>query len=339
MYQKSKLLKKTLLTSNAVDLELSIAHLNFSVFKPGQYLNIKQVVSGRELIRSYSISKFNPDNSVHIGIKAIENGVFSNYALNELQEDMLIDISEPMGTFTLTETSHHIFIAAGSGITPILSMLTHISKNINQSAQLLYINTSPETTMYADEIKELSIKSNISIQYFYSIQAGRITLDFIKNYLKANILTQSQVYVCGPNEIIEFATQANTELNPNKHIIREYFTEKSEDQKVAQTVGNDSDLPLAKGDIAQITLKIDGRKFDLTCGYDQKILDVALDKNIDIPYSCLVAACSTCKAKLTQGSIHMADKDALTQREINAGYVLTCQTYPRSKQIYIDFDA
>ena len=311
-------------------------------FKAGQYLTLKTTINHQEIIRSYSICSAPKSGDLKIAIKAIPNGVFSNYAVKNLKVGDILEVSPPTGRFTVDDSSskNHLFgIAAGSGITPILSII-HDTLESNPSSKfiLLYGNKSKSETMFMNEVNQLE-QSYTNRFYCYKTfsqennsdsEFGRIDSSFINYCIKKHQeIKIDKFLICGPEQMtidsIEFLkSQGYNESN----ILFELFYSNS-NQEIEQDL-----------DQGEITARItcDFEDFEIVVPKDMTILDAALDNNIDVPYSCQGGVCSSCIGKITDGSAKMAINNVLSDNEISDGLTLACQAIPTTKSISIDFD-
>ena len=276
-----------------------------------------------------------------MAVKSIKGGAFSNFANDVLRKGDLLEVSRPEGRFVFeNDISKKIFcgIAAGSGITPILSIIKDtLSSNKDNKFVLLYSNKSIAETMFFNEIKGLE-SSYSSRFYCYNIYSrenvadcefGRIDSAFINYCLKQHSkLSFDKFFLCGPEELTLSISDELNKLGYEKNkILFELFFSKSE-LKLETNLGGDS--------MAKITC--DYEDFEITIPKNMTILDAALSQKIDVPYSCQGGVCSSCIGKITSGTGKMLENNILTESEIQEGLVLACQTVPTSQNISIDFD-
>jgi ring-1,2-phenylacetyl-CoA epoxidase subunit PaaE len=276
-----------------------------------------------------------------VAVKSIKGGVFSNYANDVLRKGDLLEVSRPEGRFIFeNDNSKKIFcgIAAGSGITPILSIIKDtLSSNTDNKFVLLYSNKSIAETMFFNDIKglESSYSSRFYCHDIYSrenvadCEFGRIDSAFINYCLKQHSkLSFDKFFLCGPEELTLSISDELNKLGYEKNkILFELFFSKSE-LKLETNLGGDS--------MAKITC--DYEDFEITIPKNMTILDAALSQKIDVPYSCQGGVCSSCIGKITSGTGKMLENNILTDSEIQEGLVLACQTVPTSQNISIDFD-
>jgi len=311
-------------------------------FKAGQYITLKADVKGKQVVRSYSICSAPSSSELKIGVKAIPNGLFSNYALNDLNEGDSLGVSPPMGRFIIENANlENIFmgIAAGSGVTPILSIIYDaLESNKDSRFILLYGNKSKNETMFSQEIHHLeqSYKDRFYCHKIFSqennsdSEFGRIDSSFINFCIKKHPkLKIDKFLICGPEKLTIESVETLKSLGYNeKDILFElFYSEEKDNIKQDQKVD-------------KITAKItcDFEDFEIAVPKDMTILDAALENNIDIPYSCQGGVCSSCIGKITAGSAKMAINNVLSDNEISEGLTLACQAIPTSENISIDFD-
>jgi ring-1,2-phenylacetyl-CoA epoxidase subunit PaaE len=317
-------------------------------FKAGQFVNVEVVIDGKKEIRSYSICSSSLNHqSITIGVKEITNGKVSKYLNQVVQAGDSLLISDSEGQFVLDvemNTQHYVFFAGGSGITPILSMMDYIIHKTDKPLTLVFSNQNDAQTMFLDTIQTMQQKSNgrLDVKLIRTKQGdARLDESKVKEIIKQiSHYNESQFYVCGPNGIISAVEKSVESMGiRGERFKREYFTAKDASQMEAGAVSTGTSQPLVKGEKASIKMIYEGKQYDFQCGFGEKILDAAIDAGTDPPYSCMVAACCTCRAKVKNGTVEMLDKDALSKKDVDAGFVLTCQSVPRSKEIILDFDA
>ncbi len=331
-------------TANAVSLIFDIPeHLkdNFS-FKAGQYVTLKTTIEAKEIRRSYSICSSPNSGELKIAIKRVENGVFSTYAISHLKTGDVIEVHEPEGKFILepTRSTNYLGIVAGSGITPVLSMIkTVLQLEPSSSFTLIYGNKSSDETMFKTELDALSLAydTRFNLEYVFSRQNeegalfGRIdkghTNYFIKNIYKN--WSFKTAFLCGPEEMIK---TVSTTLKENHYkesqILFELFT---------ASINEESSSELKNGQ-TEVTVLLDDEELSFTMNQKDDILAAALRNDVDAPYSCQGGVCSSCLGKVTQGTAVMVKNSILTDDEHNEGFILTCQAHPTSSKISIDFD-
>lgn len=324
------------LTSDAVKVTLDLENTSFL---PGQYLNFIIELNGEELRRSYSICS-GKDEPIAVAVKEVENGTVSKWFNRDAKPGMEILVSDPTGNFTLAENVNNILaVAAGSGITPILS-IAKACEDKGTNLRLFYGNRNIPSTLFKEEIDALK---NTTCTYFFTggtvegQEKGRIDKDAFTALIKADLslLRFDGYYLCGPEELIINCKEVLEMFGVSKDKIHfELFTTpvamKSESTTVeeAQFDGN-----------AKVTIILDDdtETFELASN-GKAILDKAKDEGIDVPYSCMGGVCSTCKAKVLKGKAKMDMNYSLTDREVEEGYILTCQAHPITEEIIVSYD-
>jgi len=318
-------------------------------FEAGQYLTLKGTINGEELRRSYSLCSAPFENEWRVAIKKVENGKFSTYANDVLKVGDELEVMTPMGKFTPhiqaeNEKSYALF-AAGSGITPILSIVkTILNEELDSTVSLFYGNKNSNSIVFKEEIEALknNYLDRLRITHILSreslgnkLQKGRIdeakTDKLFKIFLKHDNI--DDVFICGPEDMI-FAVKAAMENNgiAAEHIHFELFTTPG-DIKIAEKP------EAAENDVeSNVRIILDGDEIDLNLHSGQTILDAAHAAGADLPFACKGGVCCTCKAKIIEGSARMTVNFGLEPNEIEAGYTLTCQAHPTSEKIVVSFD-
>ena len=335
------------ITPNAITLTLSLPEAlreNFR-FKAGQYITFRHLEGEKEIRRAYSIcTPPSQITSFSVGIKRVKDGTFSEYANTELRVGDRLDVLPPEGRFVFSPAEKArtiVAIAAGSGITPIMSIIkTALESHSNNQVVLLYGNQGPEETMFYQELNELEGKypERFHIQYSFSRQSapgalfGRIDAAKV-NYLVKNKFSEytfDTYYICGPEPMIHVVKECLSDqgIDPDR-ILFELFTEPVAEAEI------DLDLP---EDSTRVTIVLDDEEFELDMKRKDLVLDAALNANVDAPYSCQGGVCSTCIARIKEGSAVMEKNQILTDGEIAEGLILTCQSHPTSPTLVIDYD-
>lgn len=342
-FHKLKVKELKRLTPDAVQVIFDIPEDLKTKYKyvPGQYLNVSVELSDNEIIRSYSIcSSINEDLS--IAVKEVEGGLVSNFINDDLQEGDSILVSEPMGNFKLLDAGKkYVAIAAGSGITPIASIVKTINLSQQGQIDLFYCNKSEKDTMFKDDLDDLS-NDKVKIHYSYTRDEvdgaghGRLTENKISELIKQDLdlLKSDGFYLCGPEQMIYDALNALKTFGvPENKINFELFTTpeiiKTETVETSESFEGTSQVVVVLDD--------EETEFELPTDGDT-ILDEVLSQGIDAPYSCRGGVCSTCRAKILEGSAKMDSNMGLTDSEVEDGYILTCQSHPTSSKIKVTYD-
>jgi ring-1,2-phenylacetyl-CoA epoxidase subunit PaaE len=348
---KVKAIKKE--TEDCVSIAFSIPDAlqkEFS-FEQGQNITLKKNIEGEEVRRSYSICTAPFENELKVAVKKVEGGKFSCYANDVLKIGDELEVLPPTGKFNSTlqagNQKKYVAFAAGSGITPILSIIkTTLKTEPNSSFTLVLGNRSRSSIIFFEELEGLK---NQYLQRFNFINIlsrektdapinfGRINEEKLMALSKLiDYKNTGEFFICGPEAMIfcvkDFLEQAGID---KKKIHFELFTTpgmKKAESKMQIAEGNS--VPKSK-----ITVKLDGRSFDFDLAFDNdSILDAALKQGADLPFACKGGVCCTCKAKLITGEVEMDVNWGLEQEEIEQGFILTCQSHPVTEKVVVDFD-
>ncbi len=323
-------------------------------FAHGQYVTLKLTVNGEELRRSYSICSSPLDvDHFRIAVKRVPNGRASTQLVEKLRAGMRVEVMTPMGNFTTAldpaKARHFVAFAAGSGITPILSILKTVLRTEPRSRfTLFYGNTDQDRIIFRKRLEELKSAHGDRLSVFHILTKGmdedalfngRITKDKAITLLKRFVSDglDKEFFICGPEQMMVNVSEALEGSGVDKkHIHIELFTTpvSSEAKRPPEAAG-----PGAFTGTAQVKVILDGREHTLQVpAKGDALLDVALDAGLDVPFACKGAVCCTCKARVVEGQVEMAMNYALTDEEVADGYVLTCQTHPRSAHVVVDYD-
>lgn len=325
---------------------------NFYHFKPGQYLTLRTMMNGQDVRRSYSICSSPYDGELRVAIKRVEGGLFSTFANTELKAGMELDVMTPIGTFTTDFVAdgpkQYVAIAAGSGITPVMSLMkSALATEPESKFILIYGNRNSASVIFKDEIEDLKDRymDRLEVHHVLSredqgsdLLKGRLDGDKVKAFAdKFFDLDKTAAYfICGPEQIIHASEAALKELGVAKEKIHfELFTHSTDgNAKVEKKEVNEG-----KDVVSSVTVVLDGDETHMdihTVG--KTILDSALDAGADVPFACKGAVCCTCRAKVLEGTVEMEMNYALTDEEVAEGYVLTCQSHPTSERVIVSFD-
>jgi ring-1,2-phenylacetyl-CoA epoxidase subunit PaaE len=311
-------------------------------FTAGQYLTLQTAINGEVIRRAYSICATPESGEIRVAIKKVTKGVFSTYATTELKVGDAIEIAAPEGRFLLSPDANKNYIgfAAGSGITPILSMLKSVLQTETTATfTLVYGNKSAADTIFYEELNQLkeTYSDRFKLHYIFSRENvknslrgridGNVTNYFVKNMYKETSFNAA--YLCGPEEMIKDVSKTLEKNNIAKENIHfELFVVAADEEKVAQV----------KEGTTEITVLLDDEVTTFTMSQTDDILAANLRNNIDAPYSCQGGVCSSCLARVTEGKAVMVKNSILTDGELEEGLILTCQAHPTTPTITIDFD-
>lgn len=331
----------------AVPTELAEAYR----FVPGQYLTLRATVDGEDMRRSYSICSAPDDDELRIAVKKVDNGLFSTWANSSINAGDEVAVMTPTGRFGQEKTAGdgriHVGFAAGSGITPILSIIRGILKREPTSRFFLfYGNRSTDDILFRETLEELKdvFLSRVGVFHVLSkeeqdlpILNGRIDGAKVRLLLRSMVPAASidQVFVCGPAGMIEDLEATLADLGVAREKIHiERFVSALDGRPRAQPAPIAASAP-PKNVAALI---VDGKRRDVPVAEGEAILDAALRAGMDLPYACKGGMCSTCRAKVVEGKVEMALNYSLEPWEIAAGFVLTCQSHPLTDKVVIDYD-
>lgn len=335
-----KIVEKIQLTADAVQLVFEVpeslkAHY---LFKAGQYVNISLTINGKQETRSYSICAAE-NEPLSVGVKKVKGGLVSTHLVDHVAVGDEIIVSAPAGNFQLKTGQKQVFIAAGSGITPMRPLLAS-ARTKGNDVELFYGNSSVSSAMFYEELKSAPYKTT----WFFSQEtvdggvSGRINKETFSEIIKADfaLLRADHFYICGPEEMIIGVKETLELFGVKKENIHfELFTTPvlMVDETAASSGSDFSGT-------SKVTAHLDGEKVTVELDAQGKTILEALDKaGLDVPYSCRGGVCCTCKAKIISGSAQMKINYALTDEEVKNGYILTCQAHPTSAELKIDFDA
>jgi len=325
---KVKEVRKLTDDSKEISFEIPDALLNKFIFKAGQYITIKSTINNEEVRRAYSLCSSPDSKEISVGVKKVKRGKMSSFLTENLRNGDNIEVMPPSGSFVLGDERNIIAICAGSGITPILSMI----KSKTSDVKLIYGNKTEDSTMFYSEIKNLNNDNYFlfSRENVLGSINGRITSDTLKNI--KGIFDADAYYICGPGDMIDSISDFLKENEVKGKINFEKFNSPKK-SKIENSNSEDSEI------ISNITVIIDGDEFDYTLSSKgDTILDSAVDEGADVPFSCKGAVCCTCKAKVTEGKAIMDKNYSLSEEEVKDGFILTCQAHPITENIIVDFD-
>ncbi|MES2701930.1 MAG: 1,2-phenylacetyl-CoA epoxidase subunit PaaE [Bacteroidota bacterium] len=339
----------------SVSLEVPAELAETFRFAPGQYLTFRRHFADAEVRRSYSICASPKDGELRVAIKKVDEGKFSTFAHSELKNGDVLEVMPPMGRFTprKTDIAHkeYLAFAAGSGITPIMSIMkTVLEDEPDSSFTLIYGNRSRQSIIFREAIEALKNKFMLRLRIYHVLSreymdiplfSGRINAEKCNDFCKSlvDVADIDEAFICGPEEMILSVRKQLVELGmPSESVHIELFS--SPDQpKAAHQQWADKHRS-DKGPVSKVSITLDGATFDMEVPFNgESILDAALKKGADLPYACKGGVCCTCRAKVTEGEVEMEVNYALEHDEIEKGFVLTCQSHPRTERVIIDFDA
>ncbi len=341
-------------TCVSVALEIPVELINEYSYQPGQYITFKKMMNGEEIRRSYSLCSSPIEDDFRVAIKQVHDGLFSTFANRELKKGDTIDVMTPLGNFTTAiDASHHkhyMAFAAGSGITPMLSLIkTILAQEPHSSFTLVYGNQHFYSIIFREEIEALKNKYIGRLQVFHVLSRERMETDLNNGRIDAkkcnqlfdkliDIKTIDQFFLCGPEEMIMSVKGylENNQVETSKIRFELFNTSVSKKERQTYKETHQAD----QGKMSVVTIKVDDRSFDIPLAFSgDTILDAALKQGADLPFACKGGVCCTCKAKVIEGTVEMEVNYALEKDEVANGFVLTCQAHPTSERVVIDFDA
>ncbi|MBQ1097623.1 phenylacetate-CoA oxygenase/reductase subunit PaaK [Streptomyces sp. b94] len=332
----------------AVSFEIPDELADEFAFAPGQSLTLRREIDGRDERRSYSICA--PAGTVpRIGVRVVPGGLFSSWLVSEVRPGDTVEVMAPAGFFTpdLSTPGHHVLIAAGSGITPMVSIAESVLAADDRSAvTLFYGNRRTDTVMFADELADLKDLHPTRFHLAHVLSREPREAEVLSGRLDAerlSALVDSLVdvdgadhwWLCGPQGMVADAQQVLTGLGvPADRVHRELF---HADDEPAREVRHEEAGP--EGPVSEVTITLDGRSTTSSLSRERSVLDGAQQTRPDLPFACKGGVCGTCRALVTDGSVDMRRNYALEAAEVDAGYVLTCQSYPVSEKLTVDYDS
>jgi ring-1,2-phenylacetyl-CoA epoxidase subunit PaaE len=351
----SKIVKET---ENAVSIlfELTKSQKEYFNFKAGQFLTLKAEIGGQDVRRSYSICSSPKSGDLKVAIKKIEGGLFSSYAVDALQEGEVIEAAAPAGKFTIegnsSNNNKYVFITAGSGITPSISMIkTILIEEPNSSLFLLYGNKTKAETIFLDQIEGLKQEygSRLNVKYFLSRESGedeftsgRISGDKIiqlENHL-GGLQSVNGFYLCGPGELIEEVKKTLLDQGvADNNIHFELFTSAINAGGSEGASGSGADEIVDESfDVSKVTVAIDEVDYTFEVKAGKNILAAGLAAGIDIPYSCQGGVCGSCECTVSTGKVELSQNMILSDEEVEEGQALACQAIPKTAEVKLVFE-
>jgi ring-1,2-phenylacetyl-CoA epoxidase subunit PaaE len=326
-------------------------------YTQGQYLTLKFDLNGSEVRRAYSMSSSPLEEDLTVTVKKVPKGLVSNHIANQLKVGDLVQVMPPQGRFfttlDLTNRKQYYMITAGSGVTPIMSIIKTIMEKEPQSiVNVLYGNRNEESIIFKQQLDELQTRyaNQLYVEHILSQpkreksgglfsvfqkgtlnwegKIGRISEDNLEKWIAENppVHKQTEFFICGPEAMMKIAESYVLSIGTDKKQIHvEHFSN-----------SNATKSDNLKG--AKVTVQLRGEQVDFVAAEGKTILESLIDLKKDPPYSCTSGACSTCMAKVTKGTVKMDACYALDDTEIKAGYILTCQAHPTSNEVEVVFE-
>lgn len=321
-------------------------------FSQGQHLTLKADINGEDVRRSYSLCTSPNENQWKVAVKQIPDGKFSTYINEQLRSGDEIEVMTPSGNFGVPvnrdASKNYLFFAAGSGITPVMSMIkTHLSEEPNSTCKLFYVNKTAKSIIFKEELEQLrnTYFGRLEIYYFLTKERrdielfnGRFDDDKMETLTKVfiDIPDTNEVFLCGPEQMVNYVGDYLVKKGLSEDLVHfELFVTglSEEDIKRAERLAQQN----VEG--VEVTI-VDGGKefaFTMTKEYDN-ILDAALGAGADLPFACKGGVCSTCKCEVKEGVVEMKINYALDEKEVSQNLVLSCQAVPTTEKVIVDFD-
>lgn len=319
-------------------------------FSAGQYLTLRKVIEGEDIRRSYSICTAPDDHELRIAVKQVENGVFSSWINQHVQPGDVLEVMTPTGRFGLAHAPgkgrHHVAFAAGSGITPVLSIARDVlAREPDSNFTLFYGNRATDTILFRGALEDLKDRYLSRFSVFHVLSREQQDLAALNGYVDAEKVQKwlrdvvpvnriDHAFICGPEAMLETveATLREAGIRAEKIHTERFISARGGKPQVKPTV--DEKAPPAH--IA--TLIVDGKQRDVPVAEGEAVLDAALRAGMDLPFACKGGMCSTCRAKVLEGEVEMALNYALEPWETEAGFVLTCQSHVKTPRVVVDYD-
>lgn len=343
------------LTPESVALTLEIPEdlREVFTFRPGQFVNVRAEIDGKDVRRSYSICAIPEDGALRIGVKKVSGGRFSTYANDVLQPGDTIEVMAPQGKFTIDcdtkQGARYVFFAAGSGITPVISLIRHILRSEPRSGVILfYGNRTTDSIMFKEELEGLKndYVGQFSLHHILSrekqttpLYNGHIDPEKCEHYARVFFDPEEvrRFFICGPPQMIASLRGWLRDRGVDAAGVQyELFGSAGE---VFQKNVHTATPVIDPSRESLVSVQIDGITLDFPLAYGgESILEAAVDAGADAPFSCKGGVCCTCKAKLVEGKVDMDVVYGLEPEEIEAGFILTCQSHPRTERVQVDYD-
>ncbi|WP_299966520.1 2Fe-2S iron-sulfur cluster-binding protein [uncultured Roseobacter sp.] len=335
---------------DAVVLTLEAEDPAAFAFVPGQYLTFRKTLAGTELRRNYSICAGSDEGLLQVGIKRVEGGAFSSFANTDLKVGDRLEAMPPQGRFTPQidpdSTRNFLGFAGGSGITPILSILkTVLTRAPGATFTLVYANRAVNTIMFREELEDLKNRYMGRLRVVHMLESGQ-DMELFTGRIDAakcvalfrhwiDISAIDTALICGPEPMmLAIADSLRTHGLSDDRILFELFTESQKGRLARAAIAERATDQAA----TQVEITVEGVTRHFAMPKDQSVLEAALNNGLDAPFACKAGVCSTCKARVLEGDCEMLSNHALEDDEVARGMVLTCQCYPLSDRIVVEYD-
>ena len=338
--------------ANSIRFEIPPELRDAFAFRAGQHLTLRATINGEEVRRNYSLCTAPADTDWMVTVKRIGSGLFSNWVGDELKAGDTLEVMVPHGSFTTDfdpgTKRHLVGIAGGSGITPVMSLIKTLLREEQQSRfTLLYGNRDSSSVIFLEALAALKDKHLGRLEIYHFLDQEEQDIDLFNGMLNRERLEEAVAalvpdavdvdgwFICGPGPMMDAAEGALLDRSiPNDRIHIERFTADRPPEAVAKEIAELQTQ--AEGVTVAVTLDGRTRRVPFTAG---NILDSARASGLQAPFACKAGVCATCRAKVTKGKVEMAARYGLTDEEVAAGYVLTCQSVPLGDGVAVDYDA
>lgn len=321
-------------------------------FRQGQHLIFRLMDNGEDLRRTYSLCSSPIDNEWKVAVKRIPDGRFSSLVEDSLQPGDVLEVMAPSGTFGVDinpeQAKNYLFFAAGSGITPILSMIkTHLALEAKSTCKLFYVNRTAKSIIFKEELEQLRNKYFGRLEIYYFLTKERRDIELFNGRFddqKMKVLTEnfidipdtSEVFLCGPESMVDYVSEYLVNAGLPKELIHyELFVTGLSEADIKRM----ERLSQQRVEGVELTIVDGGKEFTFTMTNDfDNILDAALAAGADLPFACKGGVCSTCKCQVMEGEVEMKINYALEEKEVAQNYVLSCQAVPKTEKVKVNFD-
>ncbi|WP_115462227.1 2Fe-2S iron-sulfur cluster-binding protein [Winogradskyella aurantiaca] len=321
-------------------------------FRQGQHLTLRQIINGEDLRRSYSLCSSPIEDKWQVAVKQIPEGKFSTYVNEKLEPGDYLEVMPPSGTFGVDVSDgikkNYLFFAAGSGITPVMSMIkTHLAKEPNSTCKLFYVNKTAKSIIFKEELEQLRNTYFGRLEIYYFLTKEKRDIDLFNGRFddeKMAVLTKTfidipdtnEVFLCGPEQMVNYVSNYLIQAGLPKELVHfELFVTGLSDKDIKRQ----ERLAQQSVEGTEVTIIDGGKEFNFTMTKEfDNILDAALNAGADLPYACKGGVCSTCKCKVIDGDVEMKINYALEEDEVAQDLVLSCQAVPTSDRVAVDFD-
>ncbi|GHD17484.1 1,2-phenylacetyl-CoA epoxidase subunit PaaE [Nocardiopsis kunsanensis] len=320
----------------------------FYAFAPGQSLTLRREVGGVQERRSYSVCA-PVGGAPRVGVRLVPGGLFSTWLVEQVRPGDEIEVGAPTGRFTpdLDRSGRHVLVAAGSGITPVLSMASSLLARTGSTVTLLYGNRRSASVMFADELADLKDRYGARLELVHVLSrepreselfTGRLDAEKLDRLLDTVVAADAvdQWWLCGPYGMVTDAQQVLARHGVEGERVHQelFFVEGAEPPPQAR-----HEEPGVEGPSTEVTVVLDGRSNTMTLPQGVPVLDSAQRYRPDLPFACKGGVCGTCRVRVCEGEVQMRRNYALTPAEVEAGYALACQSLPQTDELTVDFDS